>query len=143
MSLPPPRLETPRLHLRTRTLGDLDTIVAMDTDEEIRRYIGGPLDPIWHAALVRRNIVGGRPPSHPAWTIEWKDRPGFLGMCALNASHLPEVTEISWQLLRISWGRCIATEATGEAYFKGTRQLNLPPAGLMAPATLSQGPNCP
>ena len=32
-------LETARLRLRPRTLDDLDAIVAMDSDEEVRRFI--------------------------------------------------------------------------------------------------------
>jgi len=37
-------IETARLRLRPRTLDDLEAIVAMDRDEEVRRFIGGPLE---------------------------------------------------------------------------------------------------
>jgi RimJ/RimL family protein N-acetyltransferase len=104
-------LETKRLRLRPRTLDDLDAIVAMDSDEEVRRYIGGPREPVAHRAEVRANIVDGRPAPYFAWGIEWKDRAGFLGQCLLAQSPLPGTTEIGWRLLRTSWGQGIATEA--------------------------------
>ena len=104
-------LETARLRLRPRTLNDLDAIVAMDSDEEVRRYIGGPLEPESHRAEVRSNIVNGRPAPYFAWGIEWKDRTGYLGQCLLARGPLPDSTEIGWRLLRTSWSQGIAAEA--------------------------------
>ena len=104
-------LETARLRLRPRTLEDLDAIVAMDSDEEVRRYIGGPREPVAHRAEVRAKIVNGRPAPYFAWGIEWKDRTGFLGQCLLAKAPLPDSTEIGWRLLRTSWSQGIATEA--------------------------------
>jgi RimJ/RimL family protein N-acetyltransferase len=124
-------LETPRLRLRARTLEDLDAIVAMDADEEVRRYIGGPLDPITHGADVRRRIVDGRPAPYFAWAIEWKAWPGFLGQCALNASHLPDVTEISWRLTRMAWGQGIATEAATAVFRHALHDLEIGPVVAM------------
>jgi RimJ/RimL family protein N-acetyltransferase len=105
-------LETARLRLRPRTLDDLDAIVAMDTDAEVRRYIGGPLDPVAHRAEARGNILD-RPPGEWRWAIEWLDRPGFLGQCGIRPSHLPDVSEFTWRLVRSAWLQGIASEAAG------------------------------
>lgn len=105
-------LATPRLRLRARTLDDLDAILAMDADPEVRRFMGGPPHPEAHRAEVRANIVDGRP-SHQRWAIEWRDRPGFLGQCGLSLCHLPGCTALTWRLARAHWGRGVASEAVG------------------------------
>ena len=120
-------LETARLQLRPRTLADLDAIVAMDSDPEVRRYVGGPLEPVAHRAEVRKNIVDGRPAPYFAWAIEWKDQPGFLGQCALNPSPRPGVVEISWRLAKPNWSQGIASEAAVAVLDHARRDLRLQP----------------
>jgi RimJ/RimL family protein N-acetyltransferase len=122
-------LETVRLRLRPRTLDDLEPIVAMDRDREVRRFIGGPLDAEPHRAEVRSNIVNGRP--MPAWTIEWKELPGFLGQCSLNRSHLPQATELSWRLVRTSWGQGVATEAAAAVLRHAVEELRSEPVAAL------------
>jgi RimJ/RimL family protein N-acetyltransferase len=125
-------IETVRLRLRARTLDDLEAIVAMDADPRVRRFIGGPLDPIRHREEVRRNIVGGRPEPHASWAVEWRDRPGLLGLCGL--SRLEEIgglTQIGWRLLPSAWGRGVATEAAGAVLARA-----LGPLGLRAVVTV-------
>jgi RimJ/RimL family protein N-acetyltransferase len=104
-------IETARLRLRPRTLDDLEPIVAMDSDPEVRRYLGGPLDPVAHRAEVLGNIVDGTMADYPRWAIERKDRPGFLGQCGIRACHLPGTTELTWRLVRAAWRQGIASEA--------------------------------
>jgi RimJ/RimL family protein N-acetyltransferase len=105
-------LATPRLRLRMRTLDDLDAILAMDADAEVRRFMGGPPHVEAHRAEVRANIIDSQP-SHRRWVIEWRDRPGFLGQCGLSLCHLPDCTALTWRLGRAHWGRGIASEAVG------------------------------
>ncbi|MBY0320357.1 MAG: GNAT family N-acetyltransferase [Reyranella sp.] len=105
-------LATPRLRLRARTLDDLDAIMAMDADPEVRRFMGGPPPAEAHRAEVRANIIDGRP-SFVRWAIEWRDRPGFLGQCGFGLCHLPDSTALIWRLARAHWGRGVATEAVG------------------------------
>ena len=105
-------LATPRLRLRARTLDDVDAILAMDADADVRRFMGGPPHVEAHRAEVSANIIDGRP-SHRRWAIEWRDRPGFLGQCGLSLCHLPACTAVTWRLGRAHWGRGIASEAVG------------------------------
>src|SRR6266851_1192554 len=102
-------IETARLRLRPRTLDDLEAIVAMDTDPEVLRYLGGPLDPVAHRTEVRGNIVDGT--DYLRWAIEWLDRPGFLGQCGTRPCHLPGTTELTWRLVRDAWRQGVASEA--------------------------------
>ena len=104
-------METRRLRLRPRTLDDLDAILAMDADPEVRRFIGGPRDPAAHRAGLRKALVEGLPPSEWRWAVEWRDRPGFLGQIGLKPCHLPDCSELTWRLVRAAWGRGVASEA--------------------------------
>lgn len=120
-------LLTPRLRLRPRTLADLEPIVEMDADPRVRRYIGGPLDRVSHRAEVRRRIVEGRPEPHASWAIEWRDRPGFLGLCALSPSQEPGFTEIGWRLAHWHWGQGIASEAAAAVADRALGVLGIAP----------------
>jgi RimJ/RimL family protein N-acetyltransferase len=120
-----PTIETARLRLRARTLDDLGPIVAMDTDPVVRWFIGGPLDPAAHGEEVRRNIVEGRPEPHASWAVEWRDRPGLLGLCGLSPSPETGSTQIGWRLLPQAWGRGVATEAAGAVLARAFGPLGL------------------
>jgi RimJ/RimL family protein N-acetyltransferase len=122
-------LETARLRLRPRTLGDLEAIVAMDQDEEVRRFIGGPLQPDSHRAEVRSNITNGRP--MPAWAIEWKDQPGFLGQCSLNPPLQLGAVELSWRLVRAAWGQGVASEAVAAMLSHAAKDLRIGPVAAL------------
>jgi RimJ/RimL family protein N-acetyltransferase len=125
-------IETVRLRLRARVVADLEPIVAMDADPVVRRFIGGPLDPAPHRREVRRNIVEGRPEPHASWAIEWRDRPGLLGLCGLSRSEeTGGATQIGWRLLPSAWGRGVATEAAGAVLARA-----LGPLGLRAVVAL-------
>jgi RimJ/RimL family protein N-acetyltransferase len=104
-------LETERLRLRARTFDDLEAILAMDADVDVRRFIGGPPDAAAHRAEVRRHLVEGLPNSEWRWAVEWRDRPGFLGQIGLKPCHLPACSELTWRLARVAWGQGVATEA--------------------------------
>ena len=106
-------LETRRLRLRPRTLDDLEAILAMDADTEVRRFIGRPPAPAAHRAEVRRTLVEGLPRSEWRWAVEWRSQPGFLGQIGLKPCHLPDCSELTWRLVRAAWGQGIATEAVG------------------------------
>jgi RimJ/RimL family protein N-acetyltransferase len=75
---------------------------------------------------VRRNIVGGRPEPHASWAIEWRDRPGLLGLCGLSPSAETGSTQIGWRLLPHAWGCGVATEAAGAVLARALGPLSLP-----------------
>jgi RimJ/RimL family protein N-acetyltransferase len=120
-------LRTGRLSLRPLTLDDLDAIVAMDSDEEVCRYIGGPREPVAHRARMRADIVDGRPAPYFTWAIEWRERAGFLGRCLLATSPLPGTTEIGWRLPRTSWDQGIASEAASAILHHAHDELRVGP----------------
>ena len=106
--MPQPDLLTPRLRLRPRTLADVDAIMAMDADPEVRRFLGGPPDPDAHRALVTERIASGAP---DIWAIELRDRPGLIGLCSISPRPDGMGNQISWRLARHAWGQGLAAEA--------------------------------
>ena len=97
----------------------------------MRRFIGGPLDPTAHREEVRRHIVQGRPEPHASWAIEWRDRPGLLGLCGLSPCEETGSTQIGWRLLPFAWGQGVATEAARAVLARA-----LGPLGLWEVVTL-------
>jgi RimJ/RimL family protein N-acetyltransferase len=118
-------IDTPRLRLRPRVPEDIESIIAMDSDPEVRRFMGGPLDPDIHRKGVLANIIAGRP---EAWAIEWKDRAGgFLGMCLLRPLEETGFTCMGWRLMRQHWGQGLATEAARAVLSHAVHVLGIDP----------------
>jgi RimJ/RimL family protein N-acetyltransferase len=116
-------IDTARLRLRPRVREDAEAIVIMDSDPEVRRFMGGPLDPDNHRKEVLGIIAYGRP-QHWAWAIERKDRVGFLGMCLLEGTSF---TCMGWRLLREHWGQGFASEASHAVLNQALRLLRIDP----------------
>ena len=59
--MPPAILETARLQLRPQALPDLESVVAMDMDPRVHRYIwpDGPPDREVHRESIRHAIASG------------------------------------------------------------------------------------
>ena len=105
--MPQPELLTPRLRLRVRTLADVEPMMAMDTDPEVRRVLG-PVDPEEHRALVTAHITDGVP---DFWGIERRDRPGLIGLATIRPRPDGLGNQVTWRLAREAWGQGFATEA--------------------------------
>jgi RimJ/RimL family protein N-acetyltransferase len=120
-------IDTPRLRLRPRVPQDIESIIAMDSDPEVRQFMGGPLDPDIHRKEVLANIIAGRP-EHRSWAIEWKDRAGgFLGMCLLRPLEGTGFTCMGWRLMRQHWGQGLATEAARAVLSHAVHVLGIDP----------------
>ncbi|BBK32390.1 RimJ/RimL family protein N-acetyltransferase [Stella humosa] len=105
--MPQPELLTSRLRLRIRTLADVEPMVAMDTDPEVRRFLG-PVDPDEHRAQVTAHITDGEP---DFWAIERRERPGLIGLATIRPRPDGLGNQVTWRLAREAWGEGLATEA--------------------------------
>jgi ribosomal-protein-alanine N-acetyltransferase len=115
MNAPPTILETERLRLRRLVDSDLDDLVALYRDPEVRRYFPeGTLT----REQTREELEWFREghPLHPElglWATILKDGDRFVGRCGLLPWTLDgqyEV-EIAYMLAREYWERGLATEA--------------------------------
>jgi RimJ/RimL family protein N-acetyltransferase len=95
---------TPRLELRLVTPDDVDTLVELDSDPEVVRYITGGVattrDAV-AASIARR--------SGAQWMAYERSTRAFVGWFALDASPGGDY-EIGYRLRRAAWGRGLATE---------------------------------
>src|SRR5262245_33459940 len=107
----PPPLLTPRLRLRPCTLGDVEPILSLDADPLVRRFMGGPFHPATHRPEARGLIALARPLPHALWAVEWRRRPGLVGLCGLDLLAEVGETQVGWRFARSAWGQGVATEA--------------------------------
>ena len=124
-------LRTERLVLRGWRDGDLETLVELDSDPEVMRYVGDG------KARSREEAADGFGRMRTAWAelgyglfpvelAETGELTGWVGLAVPR--FLPEVmpaVEIGWRLLRRHWGRGIATEAAREVLRFGFEEVGL------------------
>lgn len=127
------RLITSRLLLRPRQRADLDAQVALDSDPEISIY--SDVNAIVRSAAsnlrelrkkIKEEIAAGPPAPGGVWVIEWKERPGFLGLCGLQPFAMTASVTLYFRVIRSAWGQGIATEAARAVLAHGFASLNFP-----------------
>ena len=102
-------LVTERLHLRDLVASDRAFVKALLTDDDVRRFLGGPipaarLESAVSAYFVSRNEA-------MAWLVESKDTRQLLGLISISDHVDGRNFELSYQFRTESWGSGFATEA--------------------------------
>jgi [ribosomal protein S5]-alanine N-acetyltransferase len=136
-----PELATPRLALRPCCGDDLDDLLALWTDPEVRRFL-------FDDATVTRDRAAAMlaewealgPRGLGAWTVRARAEPPLLGCVALlpvsaAASFAPELAgevEPLAALAPAAWGRGYATEALGALVAHAFGALALPRLAAVA-----------
>ncbi len=112
---PVPLPLTERLRLRRIDAHDVDALVELDADPEVRRYVSA--DPPPDAAAVRREILPGMVETFghsPFGFFAALDRTAddtFVGWFHLRPdADGPDVLDLGFRLRREVWGRGLATE---------------------------------
>jgi len=122
-------LETHRLILRHLLPNDLDSLFALYSDPEIRRYF--PEGTLTYAE-TREELewfLNGHP-THPElglWATIHKQTGEFMGRCGLlpwTIEQRPEV-EVAYLLAKTYWGQGLGTEAAQAILHYGFQQLHL------------------
>jgi RimJ/RimL family protein N-acetyltransferase len=101
-------VETERMTLRPLTFDDVDTLVALDRDPEVMRYItGGKPTPREKVIETVRRRMGRR------WMATDHVTAEFVGWFGLVPSATTEAEyEVGYRLRRAAWGQGLATEGT-------------------------------
>jgi [ribosomal protein S5]-alanine N-acetyltransferase len=120
-------LETPRLLFRTHEVQDEEAFVAMHTDPEVRRYVGGRAWPLEKALHRFRNEYLGLPAeTFGLWATILKSDGKYVGCCGLRASENGRAANLAYYLARPYWGRGLASEASKAFIEIAFNRLQLP-----------------
>ena len=106
-------LETERLLFRTHEPQDEPAFIAMHTDPEVRRYVGGQPWPLEKAQTRFQNEYLGKPSdTYGLWATVSKEEGGYIGCCGLRASEQKTEAHLGYFLARPYWRRGFASEAS-------------------------------
>lgn len=123
-------LETKRLLLRRLVMDDLDSLFALYSDPEIRRYFPEGTLTYDETKAELEWFLNGHPthPEQGLWATILKETGQLIGRCGLLPwiiDQRPEV-EIAYLLDKKYWGQGLATEAAQAILHYGFEQLQLP-----------------
>ena len=106
------RLETDRLLLRPLRREDVESIVALWSDPQVTRFLGGPRDGERVRAILLEELT--EPPLGPLgqWPVVLKASGEFVGDCGLIPKEIDgrDEVELVYVLSPGAWGRGYATE---------------------------------
>lgn len=109
-------LETNRLLFRSHQANDEDAFLRMQTDPEVRRYVGGsPWTPERAHQRFRDEYLGKPSKLFGLWATILKEENAYIGFCGLRfrASRKGgRAANLAYYLARPYWCRGLATEAS-------------------------------
>ena len=122
-------LETERLRLRRFTLEDMDNLLELDSDSEVRRYLDMPVAPAREDAqqtLTRFRAWYDKPEPYGFWALEEKASGDFIGWFHFRPHRPnPEELELGYRLKKAVWGQGYATEMSRALLHWGFVELQL------------------
>ncbi|MBM7634174.1 GNAT family N-acetyltransferase [Geomicrobium sediminis] len=115
-------LETNRCKLRTLKACDRQGVLRVYQDEQVRRYLGGPVE----EALIKRLIKRLDEPDEGRFATVIEKRTGsFIGMVSIALHHDQINEEVSYQLLPEWWGKGYGKEVVSAVLQYAFQNLHL------------------
>lgn len=104
-------LQTARLLLRSMQPADIPALVALWSDPEVTRYVGGPREPARLAESFEEDLRNP-PAAYDLWPVCEQATGRLVGHCGLLDKEVDGRAEIElvYVLARPAWGRGYATE---------------------------------
>jgi RimJ/RimL family protein N-acetyltransferase len=118
-------IDTERLYLRPMTMHDVDDLLALHSEPEVREFMGA-VDRDELVDRVRRADAEWREYGHGMFVALASDDGRFLGRIGLKYWPQFEETEVGWALRREEWGHGFATEAARACVDWGFREFDYP-----------------
>nr|WP_206324284.1 GNAT family N-acetyltransferase [Streptomyces sp. HNM0574] len=122
-------METERLILRRFTEADADSLVALDADPEVMRFLTGEPTP---RAEIENEVLPGILRDYRAgragrWAAVERATGGFVGWLSLQPPEDggTEEVELGYRLMSAVWGRGYATEGARALIRKGFTELGM------------------
>jgi ribosomal-protein-alanine N-acetyltransferase len=106
-------LETERLLFRSHEAKDQDDFVRMQTDDAVRRYVGGRAWPVEKAQYRFRDEYLGKPTeAYGLWATILKEEEKYIGCCGLRAVEDRKAAHLGYYFAQPYWRRGFASEAS-------------------------------
>mgnify|MGYP002035887245 CR=1 FL=1 len=102
-------LETARLLLRPYAARDVEQFVALNSDGEVRRFIGGMITAERARALFSTFLDGSNPKGR-TWAIETQEGRYYVGHAFLDVHAGDDPPEIGFILSKAHWGQGYGSE---------------------------------
>lgn len=105
-------VETPRLRLRHIRKADLPALIALWTDPEVTRYMGGPRGETALSKVLSESTDDPFGEVYDLWPVEEKSSGEVVGQCGLLEKEIEGANEIElvYVIARSRWGMGYATE---------------------------------
>ena len=106
-------IETPRLLIRALSADDVPALIALWTDPDVTRHMGGPRDVTRLRHVYEEELRRPEPPRYTLWLVVERASGRVIGECGLLEKDVDAQREIElvYVLGRDVWGRGYATEA--------------------------------
>ena len=123
-------IKSKRLRLRRFTPEDVDNLLDLDSDPDVRRYVDMPTAPTLEDAqqtLARFLAWYDKPEPYEYWVLDEKDGGAFVGWFHFRPHRPnPQELELGYRLKQAYWGRGYATEMSRALLHWGFVELGLP-----------------
>lgn len=119
--------ETDRLIIRKLQVEDLLPFHAMESDPEVRKYVGGDLKDLEANRIALNELIAKYKEEENAfwiWAICLKSKKAFVGTAAIIIDENKEA-EIGYRFLREHWGHGFGNEICQALIDYGFRQMDL------------------
>jgi ribosomal-protein-alanine N-acetyltransferase len=117
-------IETDRCRLTALRADDLEHVVALYTDEDVRRFLGGPRDEAEVRSKFPMLLQSNAKTRY--WAVRLKADDTFIGIIDLGPHHDGTDIEVSYQFLPVWWGQGYATETVQAVVNYTLEDLGLP-----------------
>lgn len=137
--MPAPTLRTPRTTLRPFTAADLDAVLALWTDPDVRRYLWDDvvIAPDRAAEVLATSAGNFAASGYGLWGIREGEGSRLIGFCGCQTGD-DGVAELLYGLLPTWWGQGLATESAAAVLDHLFGRLGRPEVVAM-----TDGPNLP
>jgi ribosomal-protein-alanine N-acetyltransferase len=137
-------IETPRLLIRALARADVAAGIALWTDPEVTKHMGGPRDVARLQQVYEEELQRADPPRYTLWPVVERTTGRVIGECGLLGKDVDARREIElvYIFAQDVWGRGYATEAASAmrdaAFASGITRLialidpDTPPSGAVA-----------
>ncbi len=118
------RIETDRCRLTALCADDIEHVVELYTDEDVRRFLGGPRGEEEVRSAFPRLLQADA--ETRCWAVRLKEDDTFIGIIDLGPHHDGTDIEVSYQLLPAWWGQGYATQTVQAVVNYALEDLGLP-----------------